>query len=209
MKLREYEMQNEFTKRRGQFEKILAVDCETSGMNYDHDDVSVNYQSLSWGLVVSDITTFKPIDELYVEIKWNGKSRWEGKAERIHGMSREYLDKNGVTEEEAAEKIGIFIYEHFGIDTPIVLCGHNVQVFDRYFLKKLLHSHGLEFKFAHRGLDTFSLSMATVKEYNSDDLFEAVGLSKRGAHNALDDAKYALETYRRINKLWKKCVSGE
>lgn len=195
-------------EKRGYFDKVCAVDCETSGMSFG-DDPSRDCQSVSWGLVVADVATYKPIDKLYVEIKWNGKSKWEWKAEQVHGLTREYLATHGMDEAKAAEEIALFLGEHFGTDTPIVLLGHNAASFDIFFLRKLLHTHDLPFKFAHRVLDTFSLSMATVREYNSEDLFTALGLNARDKHNALDDAMYALESYRRINLIWKKLVEGK
>lgn len=193
---------------KGYFDKCLALDLETTGMNFG-DIPSKDYSIVSAGLIVADANTFKPIEELYVEIQWNGKSLWNDKAEAVHGLSRDYLKKNGISEVDAAEQIGGLLYEHFGIDDPICLLGHNVASFDIHFLKKFLTSHELPFKFAHRTLDTFGLGYALFNTYNSTDLFAAMGLPVRDKHNALDDARYALETYRRIKMIWNKKVMGE
>jgi len=191
---------------KGYFDKFIAIDCATSGINRDADNPSKDYQSVSWGIIVASVKDFKPIDGLYTEIKWNGMSKWDPKAEEVHGLSKDYLNKNGVTEAEAAEEIGGLLFEHFGIDVPITLLGHNVVSFDLPFLKKLLHSNDLLFKFSNRHMDTFSLAMGTVQTYNSDDLFDLMGCTKRGIHNALDDANFALKTYQIINKIWKTYV---
>jgi len=194
-------------KPRGYFEKIIAIDCETSGMNFTDPDLSKNYQSVSWGIISSSVEHFKPIEKLYVEIKWNKECRWEWKAEKIHALSREYLEENGMDEADAAATIGEFLYNFYdGIDCGIVCLGHNVAAFDVIFLKKLLYKYGLNFKFAHRALDSFSLSMPTVKTYNSDDLFEAMGMNIENAHNSLADAEMALETFRRVQMVWKRCT---
>lgn len=192
-------------KKREHFEKFLAFDCETSGMSFGGDP-SKDYQMVSFGAIISDFT-FKPIEELYCEIKWNKTARWEMSAENIHGLSRKYLDENGITEEQAVEKLGGMLYEHFGADTPITLLGHNVGTFDLPFLRKMFLNHGLTFKFSHRAMDTFSIGVATLGTYTSDELFEAMGFVKRDKHNALEDIRYTLKAFGIINKMWNKYVS--
>ena len=84
-------------KPRGYFEKLLAMDCETTGLAINKDDPSYNpdtkeeYQAVSWGLVVADAATLKPIEKMYIEIQWNGTSVWDNRAQKIHGLSREHL----------------------------------------------------------------------------------------------------------------------
>jgi DNA polymerase III epsilon subunit-like protein len=191
--------------KRGEFDIVFAVDCETSGLNYKGSNISTNYQAISFGIIATSIKNFKPIDKLYVEIQFDSsKYRWDKKAEDIHGLSRDYLKENGMSEEEAANQIGTFIYEYLGdINKPVILLGHNVATFDWHFLKKLLHNNGLPFRLSYRCLDTFALSMATVQEFNSDDLFSSFGIEQRKEHNALEDASHALTVYRKINKIWK------
>ncbi len=201
------DFKKELAKKRGEFNKFLVIDCETSGVTYG-DNPAKDCQMVSVGLIVTDIETFKPIEELYLEIRYNGKSKWDWQAEKVHGLTKDYLNKNGVTEIEAAEQIGGLLYEHFGIDNAITLCGHNVASFDVFFLKKLLYANDLQFKFTYRMIDTFSLGIATFGTFLSEGLFEAVGFEKRGKHNALEDARMALEAVRRINMLWKKKVIG-
>lgn len=190
---------------KGYFDKFVVVDCETSGISFGGNP-SENHQAVSFGILISDVNNFEVIDGLYVEIKWNGVAKWEYQAEQLHGMSKKYLEENGVTEKEAAEQIGGLFAEHFDLDHPISLMGHNVGTFDLPFLRKLLNAHDLPFKFAHRHMDTFSLSMGTVQAYNSDDLFELMGVEKRKEHNALDDAAAALKVYRTIHNIWKKAI---
>jgi DNA polymerase III epsilon subunit-like protein len=187
--------------------KVLAIDTETSGINFDSAIVADGYQIVSIGLIVADAQTFAPIEELYLLIKWNGLSKWSDKAESIHGLSKKYLEEHGLSEEEAAMKIGLFIDKHFGIDNALNLLGHNVVTFDMPFFRQFLERNGLPFKFAHRHCDTFSLSMGTVKAYDSNELFDIMGFEKRGKHNALEDARMSLKSYAMISKMWNKYIT--
>ena len=193
--------------------RIVAMDCETSGINWkagsseSKEGVANGYQAVQWGFVISDASNFKPIAELEVKIKWNGESAWDLKAENVHGMSKEYLEKHGLDEEEAVVDIIEFFMEHLDISKPIYVLGHNVGTFDLPFLKDMLLRHGVKnIKFGQRCFDTFSLSMGTVQQFDSDTLFDKVGYPPRDGHNALEDAKMALGSFRVINKAWKQML---
>lgn len=184
-------------------EKLLALDCETSGLTFQNTDPSLNHQIVSIGLIATN-DKFEPIDELYLEIQWNGKSLWDSKAEKIHGFSKEYLELNGVSEEEAVETIALFIDKHFGITSHISCLGHNVAQFDVPFLRSLFNRHDLPVKFSHRHVDSFTLGYAILGAESSDELFNILGFEERATHNSLVDAKYSLKAIRLISKLWKK-----
>ena len=186
------------------FDKIIALDCETSGLNRDTFDPSVDYQIVSIGMLVADTKDYNVIDELYVEIKWNGDSKWSDEAERIHGFSKSYLDKVGLSEEDAVEQIALFLDKHYGTKTAINTLGQNVSSFDVPFLRALLHKYDMPFKFAHRHVDTFSLSMPTIGAFSSNELFELMGFEKRVTHNSLEDARMALKSVKTINRMWRK-----
>lgn len=204
------------SKPRGFIEKFMVIDCETSGMAFGSDDPSYDpitgktYQAVSWGLVVADAFTLEPIEKLYVEIKWNGESEWNAKAQAIHGLTLEYLESNGMTEEEAVVEIASLILKHWGPDSPVHVGGHNVATFDLPFLRRLLRSQGLEIKFGHKYIDSNSIGFATFGTHNSDDLFELVGCPVRdpSKHNALTDAEYTLTAMRTIKRLFNACLEG-
>lgn len=196
---------------RGQFSKFLSIDAETSGLAFNSVDPSYDsttgteYQSVSWGMVVADAVTLKPIDKLYVEIKWNGESEWSDGAEKVHGLSRDYLDENGMSEEDAACEIASFVLEHFDPNKPVVLCGHNVTSFDVFFLRRLLNKFGIMFKTGNRYIDTNSIGFACYGTYNSDDLFDLVGVN-RGEHNALEDALAALKVVHATRLVYNAAI---
>lgn len=194
---------------RGYITRLLVIDCETSGLHYNMDAACYNpvtkeyYQAVSWGLIVVDAQTFKTIDELYVEIKWDGKSLWNAKAEAIHGMSKKYLAENGISRTEAVEEIANLLLKHWGPDMPICVAGHNPS-FDLAFLKQDLRSEGLELRFGSKMVDTNTIGLVVYGTHNSDDLFKLVGVN-RTTHSALEDAKACLQVLRITKQLSEKC----
>ena len=200
-------------KPRGWFEKLLAIDCETTGLFFNEDDPSYDaatgqhHQAISWGLVVADSATLKPIEEMYLEVQWDGKSQWNSKAQAIHGLSKEHLAANGLSSDDAAAAIANLVIKHWGPNGNIRLLGHNVLSFDKKFLQRTMRSVGIELKFGARHIDTNSIGFATFETYNSDDLFAEVGFEKRSDHNALDDARMALEAARVVRVIFQDAIN--
>jgi len=202
-------------KPRGWFQYILAMDCETTGLEYNSDDPSVGHQAVSWGLIVADSKTLKPIEKLYVEIKWNDDSlaareddpQFGKRAEKIHGLTLSYLEKNGMDEEEAVTEIGNLILKYWA-DGNIRCLGHNVATFDMWFLKGMMRRHGIELKFGSRHIDTSGAGFINFETYNSDDLFAEVGFDQREDHNALADAEMALEAARVMRVIFQNALEG-
>ncbi len=197
-------------KPKGYFKKLLAIDCETTGLNWDTDDPSIGHQPVSWGIIVADAETLKPIEELYVEIKWNDESKaaqkadpeFGAKASSIHGLTSEYLEKHGILEEEAVIKIATLILKYWGPNTQVKALGHNVHSFDVPFLRAMLRRYGIDIPIGSRHYDSNSIGFCTVGAFTSDALFDTMGFDSRNAHNALEDARMALESCRRIRILW-------
>lgn len=203
-------------KQKTPFNLVLGIDCETTGIAFGSDDPSYDpktgttFQAISWGLVVATADTFKVVEDLYIEVQWDGTSKWEPAAERIHGLSKEYLAANGKTSEEAVELIANLILDYWGPDGVVCLLGHNVATFDKFFLQRLLREHELEIKFGSRTVDTFSIGFSTFGTQNSDELFEAVGLPARDPekHNALTDVRNAVESARIIKTIFQSAIGG-
>lgn len=206
-------------KPKGYFEKILAIDCETTGINFVTDNPlkpanpSDGHQAVSWGLIVADATTLKPIEELYIEIKWNEASKaaraadpeWGKGATKIHGLTYQHLEENGLSEEEAVVKIANLIIKYWGPTSAIKALGHNVHMFDIPFLQSLFLRHGIILPVGSRHYDSNSIGFITGA-FTSDALFDTMGFDARDSHNALEDTRMALESCRRIKVLWDDYV---
>jgi len=197
----------------GYFDKVLAVDVETSGIVRSSGNPCVNlkngeyYQMVSVGMAIADTETLKPVDTLYIEIKWDGKSLWNAGAEKKHGLSKEYLARNGKTDVEALAEIVGFISTYWDINAEyskdrIVHClGTNVASFDIFFLRNLFDRYDVPFfPVSNQVIDTNTIGWATMGMFTSDKLFEAIGI-KRDKHNSLEDALLSLEAARRIRKM--------
>jgi len=204
------------------FKYILAIDCETTGLCFGVDHPTHNektgekHQALSWGFIVCDSVTLEPIEKLYLEVKWNDESieqrvdnsNFGTYAEKIHGLSIEYLEEHGITEEDAVVELLNMLGKYWGPDTPICLLGHNVVTFDMWFLKQMTRNIGIELKFGNRHVDTFGLGKCTIGSFDSNELFEMLALPERDKHNAMEDIEMTLESASRIKTIFELGLGG-
>jgi DNA polymerase III epsilon subunit-like protein len=176
----------------------LAIDWETSG--YSTPNYAAKHQGISFGAIIFDVRTLEPVEKLYVEIKFDPKYIWDSGAEKVHGITREHLAKNGVTQEEAAFLLAGLVVKYIGTEDVLML-GHNVY-FDKAFTIQLLDAAGIEFKYHQSVIDTRSIATVLMELTYSDDIFATLGLPPRGKHNAMEDIEYTLETVRRIKEFF-------
>jgi len=185
----------------------LCIDWETSGSNFtglSHEE----YQGISYGAIIFDTETFEPVEELYREIQFDEtKYKWSDAAEAIHGLSRDYLAKNGVSREEALTDLLDMIVRYIGTD-KIFMLGHN-SIFDRDFTLQLASDFGVSLKFHHVILDTSSTSFILNGMNKSNDVFSFwCGITRTENHNALEDARLALGAARAMRLLCKAALEG-
>jgi DNA polymerase III epsilon subunit-like protein len=189
----------------------LCIDWETSGAAFGKDS-SKQFQGISFGAIVFRTADFSPVEKLYRMVKFDeSKWAWSEEAEKIHGLSREKLEMEGVDATEAAGDLAELILKYFG-NTKVMFLGHNPE-FDRRFTNQLLMNLSIEFstervtqseawiEVHHVMLDTSALGMITLGLFKSDLLFDRLGFAERGAHNALQDAEQTLETCAAIRQL--------
>lgn len=207
-------MMNDIKNPKGFFQYILAMDSETTGVNFNSADPSDGHQAISWGFIVADSITLEPIEELYLEIKWNDDSRAARKANpefsvgasAIHGLTFDYLEKNGIEEVDAAVQIANLILKYWGPVNKVSCLGHNVASFDIKHLQKMFTRYGIDIAFNSRHCDSHSAGFVTLGSYTSDALFDGMGCDERSDHNALDDAYMSLTACRNIKTLWDDIV---
>src|SRR6056297_422494 len=102
---------------------VICIDTETGGFS----PFTSALCSVTMKVVGEDI-----MKTIY--IKPTPKREYHPKAMQVNGMTKERLENNGVSEEEAADQIEDFIKTHGGFK-PIFLA-HNV-IFDAQFMNAL------------------------------------------------------------------------
>lgn len=183
----------------------LCIDWETTGAVWGGDS-SKEYQGIQLGAIVFSTADFKPVETLKLNIKYEGtKYKWSPQAEAIHGLTQDYLELTGITQEEAAIELGTLITKYWAGDSKVMFLGHNPG-FDQRFTNQLMQTIGIEFsteratasegwiQLHHVMLDTSALGFVTLGLFKSDLLFEKIGFEDRAEHDALQDALQTLET---------------
>jgi DNA polymerase III epsilon subunit-like protein len=182
----------------------LLIDWETSGSDFGGDS-SIAHQGLSFGALIVNTETWEEVDSLHCELRFDEtKYKWTEGAQKIHGLTREYLAEHGMPREEALAALIELLMRYFAPGSKIMSIGHNVS-FDNDFTMQLFRDHGLEdaLKFHHVLVDTSGFSFALIGEYKSDVVFELLGgIDKRGLHNPLNDARACLAVLRNAKKIF-------
>lgn len=185
----------------------LCIDWETSGSDFDGDS-SIAYQGIAFGAAIFKLDTFEIIDRMKRYIKFDDrKYKWTESAEKIHGISKSFLNENGISQEEAALDLANFVFSYFGPAPKVMVLGHNVD-FDIAFTKQLLIPYEVMFKIHHVKLDTSVAGLIAFGKYKSDQLFELVGLADRGTHDPLQDVEYTIELAKSIRLLVNSALEG-
>lgn len=193
----------------------LWADWETSGADFDNgfENTFTRFQGLQVGFVIADNETLEEVDSLKVTFKFDPGYEWQDGAEKVHGLSREFLEANGVTQEEGLATMIEFIVKYFGDEVIHVLDGqqksfskkvqvggHNID-FDIAATQALFKKFGLRLSIHHVKMETSGAAFIAIGEYKSNKVFEFFGGEKRGNHDALDDARLALAAARGIREL--------
>lgn len=181
----------------------LCIDFETSGASQNPKDHTIEYQGVSYGALIFEFESLEPIDGVYAEIQFNDMYKWSPEAEKVHGLSREYLAKHGKKPVEAAMMLAELMLKYLGPRPHVWVMAHN-RDFDLMFMEQLLRPYELMPSVCHVALDTSPLGLLTVGKYRSDDLFDLFCDTHRCEHNALDDALACLTVAKSIRQIfWK------
>ena len=187
--------------------KSIIIDWETSGSDFNGNSAD-HFQGLAFGAIVVDNTTWDEIDSVYCEMQFDGtKYRWSDEAQKIHGLTREYLATQN-TREQACEKFMNLVLDHFSPNDNIMLGGHN-RDFDEAFTLQLLNDFGLRLKFHHVKPDSSGLAFVLLGEYKSDVVFGLLaGVNRTGSHNALEDARAVATTFKTMKEVFALGVAS-
>lgn len=182
--------------------KMLVVAMETSGLNVANAigvdrNLSNHYQILSLGLIVCN-TKYEKIDELYIEIQYDGKSLWDKQAEKYHGLSKGRLKENGFTEVKALEEIGSFIFDHFE-NSKIALIGHNTH-FGLTFLDSLFRRYEIVLPFDCHYYDLATLGKVFLNASDKKTIFGLLEL-KNDKRNSLNTARNILKSFKKFKSI--------
>ena len=184
----------------------IAIDWETSG--YSYPNFAEKHQGISFGAIIFDVNILEPVEELYLEVQFNDKKYlWEAGAEKVHGISREHLKKNGIPQEDAALELGNLILKYIGTEDPMILA-HRAY-FDIAFSVQLMKTIDIDIKFNPTPIDTSVFGMILMETSKSDTIFETLGMAARGKHNALEDIRNTLQAIREMKKLFLAGATAE
>lgn len=185
----------------------ICIDWETSGSSWD-DDSTTHYQGVSFGAVVFELATFDPVDQLYQEIKFDPtRYKWSDGAQKVHGLSREYLEQNGVSQEEAAIALMEMFVKYFAPDERVFIIGHHTD-FDIKFTQQLLSQFGIMFQVGATIMDTSGTGLIMFGIHKSEDLFQFLGLPARTTHNALEDVLLTLQAAKTMRAIVDSALAG-
>jgi DNA polymerase III epsilon subunit-like protein len=174
---------------------LLVIDFETTGL----DPRIRKHQPISAGAIVIERKTLVSVEEIYLECAFDETQfEWTQSAERIHGLSIDYLSSKPSMQDAATELLRLLV-KYWNQGDAITLVGHNPH-FDSKCFNIWMDSIDVKVRQSHRKLDTFSVGFAVFGAETSDDFFKHVGVV-RNSHNALEDAKATVEGIRLARKV--------
>ena len=170
--------------------RVVVFDTETTGLNTQNDDIVQ--------IAAKEIIDGKPGREFEVFLKTE-KSLENTTA--IHGVTPEFLNKNGLARKEGLQK-----FLEFLDGSPAL--AHNIS-YDRNILKHNLLREGLRdiSEESKNWYDSLQLSRRCHPDLNSyklGDLIRRFNLPEVRFHNALDDVR---ATVSLVYKLWDDMVA--
>jgi DNA polymerase III epsilon subunit-like protein len=171
---------------------ILIIDFETTGLHPDRD------LPIQLAAVLLDKETLEEKKTYTTFIKQDLSSA-DPEAMAVNGIKQQDLD-SAPSEAEVARAL----VETFGFD---VLLASWVEFLDRRMLERILKTADVNIRtFDYHFLDLWHVAYVHLLKQGyagtirSEAMFEALGLPKRGSHDALEDCRHAAEALRIILK---------
>lgn len=165
----------------------VIFDTETTGLSKQHDWI------IQLSAVKFDKETYKELGRFNHYIKPAGTYEIHPDAEATHGLSKEFIEREGKPMSEVGEEFLEFIE---GCD----LMGYNSNNFDAHFLYKDLAQAGLHLPMDRQYYDVLGMerkihpmNLGAVFARYTGKTMEDSGLS---AHNAMSDVLATLEVFK-------------
>ncbi|QLC68168.1 3'-5' exoribonuclease domain-containing protein [Xanthomonas campestris] len=174
-------------------EIFVSVDIESSG------PIPGEFSLLSIGAVFVD----RPETSFYLELKPED-TRHDPEALAVTGFEIEELARNGVEPGAAMRKFGQWLSEFSAPSQRPIFVGLNAA-FDWSFVNYYFHKYCGENPFGFTALDIKAFFMGVVgsrwDQTKSSQMEKLLRPKLTGTHNALEDARYQAELFRKLQKL--------
>lgn len=188
----------------------LALHIETTGICTDLDKPINNGNDIVCiAAAICDKKSFKTLDKKIIFIN----SDRDDIGTRWHGITKGFLDDEGLDEEGALEELLNFILEYFTIDSTIICLGQNVHSFVLPFVKQLLQRNEIYLKFSSNALDVFSVTVPTIGETSISELIEMFGdvdklepAYQREEYACLLKVLTFIKVFKGIDKTWTTLI---
>ena len=159
----------------------VIVDTETTGLNIYEDEVV-------------ELAALKGEEEFYRILRPTKASSWARLEEtsKIHGVTRDRIEKEGIDAAQAFAEFAAFV-------DGCVVVGHNLEDFD---WPLILNQSQLQFNIAGTA-DTLEISRRMLKltRYRLVNLVDALKVTKREAHRAMEDVRMTADVLHELKKL--------
>ena len=168
---------------------LIVIDLETSGVTDQSSVIQIGAVRFT---KYGELKTEEYFDALVKTYN----PEWSSEAEAVHGMSKAYVDQNGMSIHDALTHFSKWVYD---VSRKYCYLAQWSCGFDVAMLERAYKYAGFKFPFTHRAYDIASITRFYIarKGYNPSkglaDTHRLLGVDNRSfkSHYALDDAKMA------------------
>lgn len=136
----------EVLKTLERYSSVVFYDLETTGLGTN--DRIIQFYGARY-----ELPSFRPMNSLEVFIKQD--DLLDPKIVELTGITDEFLEENGVDDDEAFQKIASFM------SSDDLIMGHNIDTFDNRFMDAFYANHGEVFDYGDH-LDTLKIAKKVV-----------------------------------------------
>jgi len=187
--------------------KVLWVDFETTGLSYKDNRIT------EVAFIYQDLTDPSKDDELSFYIKYDKYPSDYDSVVKITGLTIDFLNKNGIYEQEAFKRIINFldskVNKYYKSD-KLIFAGYNTS-FDNNFLRALFERANEKyfgsyfFSVCHDVMSNVAEALRLNKipklqNYKLSTVIDYFGIDLE-AHKAIEDIKATIKLYNKLQEL--------